>query len=152
MRTLKAKLGAFVAVLLLPSVASAAFCWDESFGNTLVLSLATSEGNRFSLYGYREVPGFICQGSTRFPVTAEATVVGSQVALGMQVHAVDPGICVSSRRLIKLDLSTLNGAGSFRNDEGFEGSVTLTLTSCPPGTEPAAPTREIQDIENRVVH
>lgn len=151
MRRLKVKLWTFVAVLLLPSVASAAFCWDEGFG-TLVLSLATSEGNRFSLYGYREVPGFICQGSTRFPVTGEATVDGTNVIVGMQVHAVDPGRCVSSRRHVTLDLSTLSGSGSFRNDQGFEGSITLTFRSCPPGTEPAAPTGEIQDVENRVVH
>lgn len=149
MRRLKVKLWTFVAVLLLPSVASAAFCWDEGFGNTLVLSLATSEGNRFSLYGYREVPGFICQGSTRFPVTGEATVDGTNVIVGMQVHAVDPGRCVSSRRLVILDLTTLSGSGSFRNDEGFEGSITLTSSSCPPGTEPAGPPGATQDIENR---
>lgn len=153
MRRLKTKLGMVVALLLLPSVAFAApMCWSESSGGTLVLSLEGSEGSRFSLFGYRNLTGttLVCQGITKLPVTAEANLVGSQVALGMQVHAVDPGVCVSSRRLVILDLGTLSGSGSFRNDQGLEGPMSLTSISCPGAVEPAAPTGDVQDIENRV--
>lgn len=152
MKWFTTKLGAFVAVLLLPSVASAGpFCWNETGGTTLVLSLAASDGSRFSLYGYRDIAPLTCLGNTKLPVTAEATVQGDFVLVGMQVHAVDPGFCVSSRRLVMLSLSTLSGNGSFRNDTGIEGSIALAFTStCPPGTEPAGPPEATQDIENRV--
>lgn len=150
MRRLTTKLGMGVAILLLPSVALAApLCWSEGSGGTLVLSLGSLEGSRYSLYGYRDVTGFTCQGSPRLPVTAEADLVGSKVILGMQVYAVDPGVCVSSRRLVILDLGTLNGSGSFRNDLGTEGSVSLTFVSCGGVTGPATPPEESRDIENR---
>lgn len=158
MKQLGTKLGVFVAALLLSAGASAEpMCWDEGGGSTLVLSLGLSDGDRFSFYGHKSVTGLTCQGMRILPVTAEATMVGNQVVFGMQVHAVDPGICVSSRRLVILNLSSLSGTGKFRNDQGTEGSLTLTkLSTCPtaalspPAAAPTTPGQGAVDIENQV--
>ena len=129
MRSLITRIGAGLSLLLLPSVASAAFCWNEGDGGTLVLALGASEGNLFSLYGHRVLPaGKTCQGASRVPATAAASITGSQVLLGIQIHAT--GDCVSSRRQIILNLNTLAGSGAFRNDDGVEGTVTLSPIGC----------------------
>ena len=153
MKQFKTNLAAFLVALLLPVVVSAqSLCWDEGGGNTLVLSPGLSNGNDNILYGHRSVPAAACKGKTKFPVTAAAIVDGSQVILGMQVHAVDPGICVSSRRFVILNLSNLSGSGSWRNDVGSEGSFTLTkLSTCPTGADQPLPGTFGLDIENQVV-
>ncbi len=105
-------------------------CWNAGV-STWVLNVGSFSSENFELHGYDLVPSDFCGASNRVPLTGTATVSGNTVTLGLWGAANEPGKCVGASFKILLDLNTLAGSGSFKNQDDVEGTINLAPTTCP---------------------
>lgn len=124
-----------ITVVLLGQAASAAaaFCWDDGFGGTIVIEIASQHGNMFDLVGRQISTRFVCQQNTTVhPVQGSAVAVeGNRAILGLWTFH-DGGNCLTDVLHMVLDLGTFQATGTLRSiGDSAVLPVTWTRKNCP---------------------